>query len=130
MFARDDDLLTRLHIGLHRAREIFDKQGGAAPVRNLIGALGIEELARGLGSVDSRPGRGSDGNRIVGTELDVGMQEVVRKSGDDVGEALGTASIVGIELVGIGTSVYGRFYTCASRFSDRLSDRRVCPVLQ
>ena len=95
----DHDLLAGQHVRLERPREVLDEHRRAALVRDLVLALRVEELACGL-----RPGgdaaRARHRNRVVGAELDVGVQEVVGDGVRGRGEALGPPGVVGEDVVG------------------------------
>ena len=97
MLSSDDDLLSSLDIRLHRASEILDKQGRTASVGDLVHALGVEELSRGLCARRDAI-RAVHGHEVVGSELDVGMDEIVRDARHDISETLRAASVVREEI--------------------------------
>ncbi len=99
MLASDHDLLSREDVRLEGPREVLDEHGGAAPICDLVRALGVEELAGSLGAGGDALGAGH-GYGVVCAELDVGVEEVVGDGVGGGGEALGAAGVVGEEVAG------------------------------
>ena len=95
MFSRNDNLLVLQHIRFHRACEVLDKHRRAATERYLIHTLRIEQLSGSLSTICDAIGDG-DGDGVIGTELDVGVQQI----GSDTMN-ISQYTLVGMKMTGL-----------------------------
>ena len=99
MLAGDDNLIALAHVLLDGAGEVLDEHRRAAPKHDLVDALRVEELLRCLRSRRD-PGRALLRDDVVGTQLNVRVEQIVRDARDRIAEALRATGVVCVEEAG------------------------------
>ena len=93
VFVSDDALLPAEEIVLHRPSEVLREHGGTTPKYDLLHALRMEQLLRGLQTIADAL-RAVHRHGVICTELAIGVQQIVRNPCDNRGQTLRPAGTV------------------------------------